>query len=275
MEASAGAPPRPEEISSRLNQLTLELMTATNRLLDREILQESTNGITDVPQEREVTCPICFEQFGEEHAPRTLRCGHSVCTPCLETILTRTAGDRNCPECRRPLKVTAVAHIPVSYTIMRLARALEATCAAAAAGGGPPPAAPVTTDLKQADILGESNSAVSGLDSIPDSALVPVDEAPPEFVDHEVVVVSDNHPSTSGYIVVGEPAGDTGTGGSGAEHGTTVGSLSTAFEDLRLEAERERLKGLRTFTEAEEERKHAETFRADYYKALLRKMQPE
>ena len=32
-------------------------------------------------------------------------------------------------------QVTAVAHIPVSYTIMRLARALEETCAAAAAGG--------------------------------------------------------------------------------------------------------------------------------------------
>lgn len=59
----------------------------------------------DSHQEREVTCPICFEKFEEDHAPRTLRCGHSVCTPCLETILARPAGDRNCPECRRPLKV--------------------------------------------------------------------------------------------------------------------------------------------------------------------------
>lgn len=58
-----------------------------------------------MPQEREVNCPICFEQFEEAHAPRTLRCGHTVCTPCLETILTRAAGDRLCPECRRPLKV--------------------------------------------------------------------------------------------------------------------------------------------------------------------------
>ncbi|KAK8389763.1 hypothetical protein O3P69_009039 [Scylla paramamosain] len=151
MEASARAPPRPEEISSRLNQLTLELMAATNRLIDREIFQENTtNGIADVPQEREVTCPICFEQFGEEHAPRTLRCGHTVCTPCLETILSRTAGDRNCPECRRPLKVTAVAHIPVSYTIMRLARALEETCAAAAA------AEAEVEEVSEAGVLGET-----------------------------------------------------------------------------------------------------------------------
>ncbi|XP_050705393.1 uncharacterized protein LOC126990801 [Eriocheir sinensis] len=89
--------------------------------------------VTDVHQEREVNCPICFEAFDEAHAPRTLRCGHTVCTPCLEAILGRVAGDRNCPECRRPLKVTAVAHIPVSYTILRLSRALELTSAAAAA----------------------------------------------------------------------------------------------------------------------------------------------
>ena len=46
MEASAGAPPRPEEITSRLDQLTQQLMAATNRLIDREIFQENTtNGI--------------------------------------------------------------------------------------------------------------------------------------------------------------------------------------------------------------------------------------
>ncbi|KAG0727000.1 E3 ubiquitin-protein ligase TRIM32 [Chionoecetes opilio] len=148
MEA-AGQPPRPEEISSRITQLAMQVMAGINHL--QTVAEDNVmSAAPDVPQEREVNCPICFEQFEEAHAPRTLRCGHTVCTPCLETILTRPAGDRNCPECRRPLKVTAVAHIPVSYTIMRLARALEQTCAVAAA------AEAEIEEVNEAGVIGET-----------------------------------------------------------------------------------------------------------------------
>nr|XP_053657509.1 E3 ubiquitin-protein ligase TRIM32-like isoform X2 [Cherax quadricarinatus] len=76
--------------------------------------------------EHEVNCTVCMEPFEEErHSPRTLRCGHTLCTPCIEALLDRAHHDRLCPECRKPLKISAVGHIPVSYTILRLARALS------------------------------------------------------------------------------------------------------------------------------------------------------
>ncbi|XP_045610055.1 tripartite motif-containing protein 72 isoform X3 [Procambarus clarkii] len=77
-------------------------------------------------EEHEVNCSVCLEPFHEElHSPRTLRCGHTFCTPCIEALLQRSHQDRICPECRKPLKISAVAHIPVSYTILRLSRALS------------------------------------------------------------------------------------------------------------------------------------------------------
>lgn len=76
--------------------------------------------------EGEVNCIICMEMYEESaHMPRTLRCGHTVCTPCLTALLERPQSQRSCPECRHPIKITSVEHVAVSYTVLRLARALE------------------------------------------------------------------------------------------------------------------------------------------------------
>ncbi|KAK3877501.1 hypothetical protein Pcinc_017788 [Petrolisthes cinctipes] len=76
--------------------------------------------------EGEVNCIICLEVFEENgHMPRTLRCGHTLCTPCLAALLERPPNQRSCPECRHPIKITSVDHVAVSYTVLRLARALE------------------------------------------------------------------------------------------------------------------------------------------------------
>ncbi|KAG7165801.1 E3 ubiquitin-protein ligase TRIM32-like 3, partial [Homarus americanus] len=76
-------------------------------------------------EEQDVNCSVCMESFNEQHnSPRTLRCGHTLCSPCIEALLTKCIVERNCPECRKPLKITAVCHVPVSYTILRMASAL-------------------------------------------------------------------------------------------------------------------------------------------------------
>lgn len=76
--------------------------------------------------EQEVNCSVCLEPFDEDdHSPRTLRCGHTLCTFCIEALLQRFVNDRNCPECRKPLKITNVYHLPVSYTVLRLSRTLS------------------------------------------------------------------------------------------------------------------------------------------------------
>lgn len=73
----------------------------------------------------ELNCTVCQEQFDENnHIPRTLRCGHMCCGPCLAAILSGRREQRLCPECRQILKDTQVARYPISYTLLRLVRAI-------------------------------------------------------------------------------------------------------------------------------------------------------
>ncbi|XP_068246967.1 tripartite motif-containing protein 59-like [Palaemon carinicauda] len=75
--------------------------------------------------EEEPNCNICFEPYDDdEHSPRTLRCGHTLCTPCIEMLVKKSLPDRVCPECRKSLKISNASHLPISYTILRLSRAL-------------------------------------------------------------------------------------------------------------------------------------------------------
>lgn len=53
-----------------------------------------------------VSCVICTEQFRDagERTARSLRCGHTLCTGCLELLLRGAiSGARACPSCREPL----------------------------------------------------------------------------------------------------------------------------------------------------------------------------
>lgn len=90
----------------------------------QQTLTLSLAGITEMDEE-EINCNVCFEAYDEKaHSPRTLRCGHTVCTPCLDLLVMRSVPDRNCPECRKPLKITASQHLPISYTVLRMSRAI-------------------------------------------------------------------------------------------------------------------------------------------------------
>lgn len=128
-------------------------------------------------------------------------------------------------------------------------------------GGGSAPKPLDATNLLLTDILRGDDATEPGSDSVPN---VPWK---PEFGDDQLEAASGSSSAAPGYVVVGEPAG--------APQHPTADTHSTTLEDLRVQAERERLKGLRAFAEAEEKRKCAEALRAEYYKALLQKMQQE
>ncbi|KAG7171574.1 Tripartite motif-containing protein 59-like 1 [Homarus americanus] len=68
----------------------------------------------------EVTCGICELQFHDDNNARNLPCGHSLCTSCVDELLTR---DKKCPECRINITVSTSQELPIGYTLMRLARA--------------------------------------------------------------------------------------------------------------------------------------------------------
>ncbi|CAL4184005.1 unnamed protein product, partial [Meganyctiphanes norvegica] len=73
----------------------------------------------------ELNCTVCQEQFDEtNHIPRTLRCGHTCCGPCLAVVISGPREQRHCPECRHILQANQVSHYPISITLLRLVRAL-------------------------------------------------------------------------------------------------------------------------------------------------------
>ncbi|XP_050708733.1 uncharacterized protein LOC126993603 isoform X2 [Eriocheir sinensis] len=93
--------------------------------------QLSTKG--DNPEE----CPVCLTGFDDlVQRPRTLPCGHTVCTLCTDKL--KEQGRVTCPECRVTHAVPEGGQFPVSYTIEALIRRLRDGKAAEAS---PPPSA--------------------------------------------------------------------------------------------------------------------------------------
>jgi hypothetical protein len=65
-----------------------------------------------------MVCPVCFEEFDIEvdRRPRTLSCGHSLCTECLNRIITTSK--HACPQCREPFDPQVAAAVGVSHALM-------------------------------------------------------------------------------------------------------------------------------------------------------------
>lgn len=62
-------------------------------------------------------CIICMEDYSDKNKPRVVSCGHTICTVCLETILSR--GSKNvCPQCKR--ERVMVKDAPVNYEIVNI-----------------------------------------------------------------------------------------------------------------------------------------------------------
>ncbi|CAL4083125.1 unnamed protein product [Meganyctiphanes norvegica] len=59
---------------------------------------------------------VCFSRYDdEEHRPRSLPCGHSMCTECLDTAIRKQT--RMCPKCRTVYSASNVKEIPVNYPL--------------------------------------------------------------------------------------------------------------------------------------------------------------
>ncbi|CAL4066274.1 unnamed protein product [Meganyctiphanes norvegica] len=57
-------------------------------------------------------CTICFEELNNsKHRPRSLPCGHTVCSTCIEK--TVEMGDKTCPNCCKPHS----GKLPINYAL--------------------------------------------------------------------------------------------------------------------------------------------------------------
>ncbi|XP_050703707.1 tripartite motif-containing protein 65-like [Eriocheir sinensis] len=92
-------------------------------------------GPGDNPEE----CPVCLTGFDDlVQRPRTLPCGHTVCTLCIDKL--KEQGRVTCPECRGSHAVPEGGQFPISYTIEAFVRRMRDVKASAAAASPPPSA---------------------------------------------------------------------------------------------------------------------------------------
>lgn len=77
----------------------------------------------------DVHCIVCLEAYGDDRLPRTLACGHSYCTSCIDQLI----GNKNkrCPDCRKTFKAAKSANLSVNYSLMNLLRSVAAAAPAA------------------------------------------------------------------------------------------------------------------------------------------------
>ncbi|CAL4064389.1 unnamed protein product, partial [Meganyctiphanes norvegica] len=69
-------------------------------------------------------CLVCFSKFdGEEHRPRALPCGHTICTDCLETAIKALI--KKCPKCRKVYSASNVNQIPINFNLESVMKLLS------------------------------------------------------------------------------------------------------------------------------------------------------
>ena len=95
-----------------------------------------------------MNCPVCFMAFDDViQRPRTLPCGHTVCTPCLNGL--KDQGQVMCPICRVVHAVPETGNFGISYIVealIRRQREAASACPPARSGKdtGEPAPSPVT-----------------------------------------------------------------------------------------------------------------------------------
>ncbi|CAL4099777.1 unnamed protein product, partial [Meganyctiphanes norvegica] len=64
----------------------------------------------------ETECIVCFSRYDdEEHRPRSLPCGHAMCSDCLETAIKEQS--KKCPKCRKLYSASNVNDISINYPL--------------------------------------------------------------------------------------------------------------------------------------------------------------
>ncbi|KAG0728600.1 Peptidyl-prolyl cis-trans isomerase CYP18-4 [Chionoecetes opilio] len=92
-------------------------------------------GRRDSREDAVEDCPVCLTAFDEiGRRPRTLPCGHTFCTPCVNGL--KEQGRVTCPNCRVEHPVPEAGQFPVSYICENLLRRMRGASLAS-----PPPCA--------------------------------------------------------------------------------------------------------------------------------------
>ncbi|XP_050739175.1 uncharacterized protein LOC127009849 isoform X2 [Eriocheir sinensis] len=85
-------------------------------------------------------CPVCLAGYDDTlQRPRTLPCGHTVCTLCIDQL--EEQGRVACPECRVSHAVPEGGQFLVCYAVEALIRMMKDAEVAPAAAASPPPSA--------------------------------------------------------------------------------------------------------------------------------------
>ncbi|XP_063856166.1 uncharacterized protein LOC135097961 isoform X2 [Scylla paramamosain] len=95
-------------------------------------------------------CPVCLNTFDDTlRRPRTLPCGHTVCSPCIDGL--KQQGAVTCPTCRASHAVPEAGQFPIAYAVEGLVRRLRgAGLASLPAEPGKQTAPPVTRPAPKA-----------------------------------------------------------------------------------------------------------------------------
>ncbi|XP_068237097.1 uncharacterized protein [Palaemon carinicauda] len=64
-------------------------------------------------------CERCESNYCDDHMPRNLSCGHTMCTSCIEAMLVE---EKSCPECHKRQKSDTKDKLHVNYQLLRLTR---------------------------------------------------------------------------------------------------------------------------------------------------------
>ncbi|CAL4174795.1 unnamed protein product [Meganyctiphanes norvegica] len=69
-------------------------------------------------------CIVCFSKYNdEEQRPRSMPCGHTMCSLCLERAILEQS--KMCPKCRTPYSASSVKELPVNFSLEGLVKSLS------------------------------------------------------------------------------------------------------------------------------------------------------
>ena len=74
------------------------------------------------------SCPTCYERFDDQDfCPRILRCGHTVCSSCLENVICYNTDTICCPICRNKIHLSRarVAGVPKNFALLKIINSIS------------------------------------------------------------------------------------------------------------------------------------------------------
>lgn len=73
--------------------------------------------------EANLECPVCLNLFSSIFKPKSLPCGHSFCSNCVDSMLEKP--NRLCPLCNSPIQASS---IPINYSLLERVIYYEILC---------------------------------------------------------------------------------------------------------------------------------------------------